>query len=261
MGDPAGVGPEICLRLLANADLARECVPVIFGDAGVLRRVAEQLGLRFDVPVLAQADWPRASQTMNAPAVLNLQWVDAAAVTPGQVDARCGDAAFRYVIAAIEAGLKGEVNAITTAPLNKEALHAAAVHALTHVDVALLVGHDVRGGVELPAEVAALAEPSQNFEVGAPQDPDTHVARVGVVEELLVLVGGEGNRVHRAARRLREDELLLEERAIALEDLDAVVAAVRHVDDAIAGDCEAPGSGKARDGAYAAMVRAQAGEA
>ena len=31
MGDPAGVGPEICLRLLANADLARECVPVIFG--------------------------------------------------------------------------------------------------------------------------------------------------------------------------------------------------------------------------------------
>lgn len=125
MGDPAGVGPEICLRLLANADLARECVPVIFGDAGVLGRVAMKLGLPFDAPVITQVDLPQRSCEVRAPSVLDLQCVDAAAVTPGKVDARCGDAAFRYVIAAVEAGLKGEVDAITTAPLNKEALHAA----------------------------------------------------------------------------------------------------------------------------------------
>lgn len=138
MGDPAGVGPEICLRLLANADLARECVTVVFGDAAVLKRVAGKIGLRFDAPVLAKADWPKVSQTANTPAVLDLQCVDAAAVTPGKVDARCGDAAFRYVIAAIEAGLKGEVDAITTAPLNKEALHAA--------------GHKYPGHTEIFAE-------------------------------------------------------------------------------------------------------------
>ena len=125
MGDPAGVGPEICLRLLANADLARECVPVVFGDAAVLRRVAEKLGIPFDAPVITQVDWPQRSREVRAPGVLDLQCVDAAAVTPGKVDARCGEAAFRYVIAAVEAGLKGEVDAITTAPLNKEALHAA----------------------------------------------------------------------------------------------------------------------------------------
>lgn len=125
MGDPAGVGPEICLRLLANSDLARECVPVVFGDAAVLQRVAGKLGLRFNTPVITKADWPKVSQTANTPAVLDLQCVDAAAVTPGRMDARCGDAAFRYVIASIEAGLAGQVDAITTAPLNKEALHAA----------------------------------------------------------------------------------------------------------------------------------------
>lgn len=135
MGDPAGVGPEICLRLLNNAEVARECTPFVFGDAGVLRRVAEKLGLRFDAPVIAKADWPKAA---NIPAVLDLQCVDAAVVRPGQVDARCGDAAFRYVIAAIESGLAGEVDAITTAPLNKEALHAA--------------GHKYPGHTEIFAE-------------------------------------------------------------------------------------------------------------
>lgn len=138
MGDPAGVGPEICLRLLANSDLARECVPVVFGDAGVLRRVAGILGLPFDAPVITQADWPQRSREVRAPSVLDLQCVDAAAVTPGHVDARCGEAAFRYVIAAVEAGLKGEVDAITTAPLNKEALHAA--------------GHKYPGHTEIFAE-------------------------------------------------------------------------------------------------------------
>ncbi|MFM8469936.1 MAG: 4-hydroxythreonine-4-phosphate dehydrogenase PdxA [Limisphaerales bacterium] len=138
MGDPAGVGPEICLRLLNNTDLARECVPIVFGDAVVLRRVAQKLEIPFAAPVLASADWSKASRTANSPAVLDLQCVNAAAVTPGKVDARCGDAAFRYVIAAIEAGLAGEVDAITTAPLNKEALHAA--------------GHKYPGHTEIFAE-------------------------------------------------------------------------------------------------------------
>jgi 4-hydroxythreonine-4-phosphate dehydrogenase len=42
MGDPAGVGPEICLRLLANATILECCIPVIFGDAAVLERCARQ---------------------------------------------------------------------------------------------------------------------------------------------------------------------------------------------------------------------------
>ena len=138
MGDPAGVGPEICLRLLANADLARECVPIVFGDAAVLRRVAGKLGLPFTAPVIAKADWPQRSREVRVTSVLDLQCVDAAAVMPGQVDARCGEAAFRYVLASIAAGLAGEVDAITTAPLNKEALHAA--------------GHKYPGHTEIFAE-------------------------------------------------------------------------------------------------------------
>jgi 4-hydroxythreonine-4-phosphate dehydrogenase len=119
LGDPAGIGPEICLRLLRDAALAQTCTPIVFGDAGVLSRVAERLKLPFTAPVVTEIGSPLA------PTVLDLRRLDATTVNPGRVDARCGDAAFRYVTASIEAGLAGQVDAVATGPLNKEAMHAA----------------------------------------------------------------------------------------------------------------------------------------
>jgi len=135
MGDPAGIGPEICLHLLADSDLARHCVPIVFGDAGVLRRVAREVGLPLTVPVLTRGDWSRADAELSTAAVLDFALLGAESLHPGQVDPRCGDAAFRYVIASIEAGLAGEVDAVTTAPLNKAALHAAGHHYPGHTEI------------------------------------------------------------------------------------------------------------------------------
>lgn len=45
MGDPAGIGPELCLRALREPALLSRCTPVVFGDAGVLSRVADCTGL------------------------------------------------------------------------------------------------------------------------------------------------------------------------------------------------------------------------
>jgi 4-hydroxythreonine-4-phosphate dehydrogenase len=132
MGDPAGIGPEICLHLLNDASLTGVCIPIVFGNAGVLRRVAEKLKLPFTAPVVSAPD------AATGPAVIDLHGLDAAAVVPGRVDARCGDAAFRYVIAAIEAGLAGKIDAVATGPLNKEAMHAA--------------GHKYPGHTEIFAE-------------------------------------------------------------------------------------------------------------
>ena len=57
MGDPAGVGPEVCLHLLANAEIAALCTPVIFGDAAVLRACATKAQLTFAAPVITPAEW------------------------------------------------------------------------------------------------------------------------------------------------------------------------------------------------------------
>lgn len=132
MGDPAGIGPEICLHLLNNPTLAPSIVPIVFGDAEVLRRVAEKLGLPFTAAVVG------SPAVASGPAVLHLPHLHATEVAPGQVDARCGNAAFRYVLAAIESGLAGQVHAVATGPLNKEAMHAA--------------GHKYPGHTEIFAE-------------------------------------------------------------------------------------------------------------
>lgn len=119
MGDPAGVGPELCLRLLADERTKAVAAPVVYGDRGVLGRVADRLG------------WPPPDPA----AVLDLAAVDAAAVEPGAVSAACGAAAYRYFTRAVDDALAGRVDAVATAPLNKAALHAAGFPYPGHTEI------------------------------------------------------------------------------------------------------------------------------
>jgi 4-phospho-D-threonate 3-dehydrogenase / 4-phospho-D-erythronate 3-dehydrogenase len=137
MGDPAGIGPEICLQLLNHhQESLGDFVPVVFGDAGVLRRVATKLNLPFQVPIISKKDWPVRCRELSAPAVLDLGVItDPAAVVPGKISAMCGEAAYQYVIASIAAGLAGEVDGVSTAPLNKAAMHAAGHHYPGHTEI------------------------------------------------------------------------------------------------------------------------------
>ncbi len=119
MGDPAGVGPEVCLQLLANAEIREIATPMVFGDLAILRRCAEQTGLPAPEP-----SWVR-----------DLTLFDDTGFTPGVVSARTGAAGYGYVLASIEAALSGEVAAVATAPLNKEALRAAGVSYPGHTEI------------------------------------------------------------------------------------------------------------------------------
>lgn len=152
MGDPAGIGPEICLRLLADPDALRVCSPVVFGDAGVMRRVAEKLSLSLEARVMSIAEWRGAGAAETGPVLLDLRCIATEDFVPGRVSARCGDAAFRYVTASIEAGLAGEVDAVATAPLNKEALHAAGHRYPGHTEIFAERMHAERACMMLTSE-------------------------------------------------------------------------------------------------------------
>jgi 4-hydroxythreonine-4-phosphate dehydrogenase len=135
MGDPAGVGPEVCLHLLADAQIATECVPVVFGDAAILRRVAEATRLPLRAPIIDAKQWEANWASTNQPTILDLQTLAAEAVQPGQVSAVTGRAGFTYVDRAIDAALAGQVAAVSTAPLNKEALHDAGINFPGHTEI------------------------------------------------------------------------------------------------------------------------------
>lgn len=132
MGDPAGVGPEICLRALADVELNNECQLIVFGDAGVLQRCAKATGLAAPKTVLRASD---LSSSMSDACVIDLQCMDAEHLVIGEVSAACGQASFEYIEAAIAAALVGQVDAVTTAPINKEALRSAGIHYPGHTEI------------------------------------------------------------------------------------------------------------------------------
>jgi 4-phospho-D-threonate 3-dehydrogenase / 4-phospho-D-erythronate 3-dehydrogenase len=135
MGDPAGVGPEICLQLLANEEVCAIATPVVFGDARLLARCARQTGLPAPKRILSEIDWAEGCGSIDAPAVLDLFGFDAEDFMPGTVSAKTGAAGYRYVEKSIAAALAGQVAAVATAPLNKEALHAAGITYPGHTEM------------------------------------------------------------------------------------------------------------------------------
>jgi 4-hydroxythreonine-4-phosphate dehydrogenase len=135
MGDPAGVGPEVCLHLITRQSISEICTPVIFGDALILKRVAALTNLPFDADILKPAEWRTKRRKLDRPAVLDLPAVNADRVTPGEIGAHTGAAAFAYVEASIEAALAGEIAGVATGPLNKEALHMAGIDFPGHTEI------------------------------------------------------------------------------------------------------------------------------
>ena len=133
MGDPAGVGPEICLRALNSPEVAAHCVPAVFGDAEVLRRCAEHLGENLTAPVVSVGDFAALGSCRQA--VVDVPALNLKAFRPGKADANTGAAGYAFVQRGIDAALAGQVEAVVTAPLNKEALWQAGVEFPGHTEI------------------------------------------------------------------------------------------------------------------------------
>jgi 4-hydroxythreonine-4-phosphate dehydrogenase len=123
-GDPCGIGPEIIAKAWSTApELTRGCF--VAGDVGLMRRA---MALVQGAPCFPVCEIESPAQALAVPprCLPVLQVVPVAPALPwGQIDARAGRLAGEAVLWASRAALRGEVSAVVTAPLNKEALHAA----------------------------------------------------------------------------------------------------------------------------------------
>lgn len=123
MGDPAGIGPEICVKALADAAVYDACRPLIVGDAVIIQMAAKQLGYTIKVNAIdAVSDAHFIHGTLD---VYDLKNVKADELIPGVVSAMSGKAAFEAVKEVIHLAMSGEVDATVTAPINKESIHQA----------------------------------------------------------------------------------------------------------------------------------------
>ena len=94
----------------------------MIGDAGALERARKVVGADFSITRIAPGAALEGEPSPNAAYCVD-PGLDVGDLPYGQVDARAGDAAFQFVKLAIDLAKAGEISAIVTAPLNKEAMH------------------------------------------------------------------------------------------------------------------------------------------
>jgi 4-hydroxythreonine-4-phosphate dehydrogenase len=119
MGDPAGIGPEVVLKAVAEEDILRVCYPVIIGDAQLLAHTARTLDLTCGYDIVRRGE-PLPAQ-LNGPVIYHLDNITGH-IEPGIESGAAGKAAAGYIESAVELCALGAVDAIATAPINKRAL-------------------------------------------------------------------------------------------------------------------------------------------
>jgi len=184
MGDAAGIGPEVIVKAAARHDLPSLCIPVVIGDLGRLRRAAACAGVEVE---LEAVDATRPAITAVPARRGRLPVVQVGSIKDdlpfGELSAEAGEGAYRYVESASRLALAHEVDAICTAPLNKEALHAA--------------GHKFPGHTELLAHLTNTPEVSMML--SAPQLRVIHVTtHIGLIDAVAKIDPGL---VYRTVRR------------------------------------------------------------
>jgi len=155
MGDPAGVGPEVVLKALKHLDVYAICRPLVIGDRARLEAVGKIVGVSVE-----DDDLP-------------FECLEVGLVPPGlpfgKVSAAAGEAAYRYIERAVKLAMAREIDAICTAPINKEAMNAA--------------GHRFPGHTELLAQLTGTREVS--LTLLAPKLRVIHVtAHIGLLDAI-----------------------------------------------------------------------------
>ncbi len=154
MGDPAGIGPEIIVGAWTETVVHEWCRPLVVGNAEILRRAVTLWQRSVKVEEIDSPASARPSpEVIPCLACGSSNVLD---VAPGTLDTRAGQAAYDAVIMATRLALEGKVDAITTAPLQKEALHRA--------------GHDYPGHTELLAQLCGVDDFAMMLYVGPGDD-------------------------------------------------------------------------------------------
>lgn len=131
MGDPAGIGPEISLKVLDKNEEYRNC-SIIYGSISILEYYKEKLKLKnIKFNVIENAKEFR-KEYIN---VIQAFDIDIKDITIGKVSGLCGEAAYKYIERAVQDALQKDIDVVITAPINKEALNKGGYHYEGHTEI------------------------------------------------------------------------------------------------------------------------------
>lgn len=129
LGDPAGVGPELVLRVIADQQLPAQCHLVVYGSFTLALRVAEAARIPFFSAEGGEGKLAHDHEWVDLP------FPEAQSILPGRVQEACGRQALTCIERATQDVLEKRADALVTAPINKEAMHLAGVSFPGHTEL------------------------------------------------------------------------------------------------------------------------------
>jgi 4-hydroxythreonine-4-phosphate dehydrogenase len=196
MGDPAGVGPEIVCRALADLPPALRTEVIVYGSKAILDRANELTG--------AKLSFGGASSAAAAGLVpiVDVRVPESELVHDGTMSAAAGACSYAYIERAVSAALAGEISVIVTAPINKEALQAAGhkfeghTELLAHLTGAkssfMLLASEKLSTIHVSTHVSlagALQRVTVDREVATIRVGNAHLKRLGIAQPRIAVAG------------------------------------------------------------------------
>ena len=133
MGDPAGIGPEILLKSLQKREINEICSPIVIGDLALLQSTARNMKINVQFEPLDDLTDPQ--KLHKSIGIVDLHNVDLATLQIGEISKEAGKASIEYLKRGVKYAMNDEVDALVTAPINKEALQLAGSKAIGHTEL------------------------------------------------------------------------------------------------------------------------------
>lgn len=140
MGDPAGIGPEIVIRTLADEQTQNTARCIVVGSKKVMLHAMTYPTM----PALEIRTVEEPEQGDYRPGVINMidmDNVDMERFEVGKVSGMCGKAAYDYIARSIELANAKKVDAVSTTPINKESLKEGGVNFIGHTEIFSALTH------------------------------------------------------------------------------------------------------------------------
>lgn len=134
MGDPAGIGGEVIIKSLKQKSITSRCRPIIIGDATYLKFLTQKLSLPLKITAIDKIK-DRSSLPSGAIPVVDLKNLGNNKIKFGICNADYGKASYEYIVEGIKLASSGIVDALVTAPINKESISKAGVPYPGHTEI------------------------------------------------------------------------------------------------------------------------------
>lgn len=133
MGDPAGIGAEIIVKSLAKQEVYEKCIPIVIGDYEAMADAVRFCHSSLKLNLIENVS--EAKGFFGTIDLISLGFLKPNGWDYKKVSSLCGEASFQYVVYAIELAKKHEIEAVITAPINKESINLAGHHYSGHTEI------------------------------------------------------------------------------------------------------------------------------